>query len=144
MFDDGRLELPPIDKIIRDRWTHIDPRLWRAGMSPMTLTAKPVEKPSELAHKRIPQTEEDRLKPQKAIWHPVHMGTGRRGTKCLNDLHEACLKARLQDPKCSHIKYQYRPTQEWWADQVEEGRGCGYIHVGVAGRIIDRILLKPK
>ncbi|KAI0914624.1 hypothetical protein F4823DRAFT_557970 [Ustulina deusta] len=144
MFDDGRLELPPIDKILRDRWTHIDPRLWRAGMSPMTLTAKPVEKPSELAHKRIPQTEEDRLKPQKAIWHPVHMGTGRRGTKCLNDLHEACLKARLQDPKCSHIKYQYRPTQEWWADQVEEGRGCGYIHVGVAGRIIDRILLKPK
>ncbi|KAI0537022.1 hypothetical protein GGR58DRAFT_473172 [Xylaria digitata] len=142
MFNNGRDELPPYDNIIRSRWIPVDRRLWSSGMSPMTLRTKPGERASELTPKKIPQTEEDKLKPPRAIWHPVHGRTGRRGTKCLNNLHEACLKARLQDPKCDHIKYHYRPTREWWADQLEEGRGCGYINVDAAGKIIDK-LTKP-
>ncbi|KAI1428392.1 hypothetical protein F5Y12DRAFT_782574 [Xylaria sp. FL1777] len=142
MFDNGRDELPTWDKAIRDRWTSIDQRLWSAGMSPITLRTNPMERASELAPRRIPQTEEDKLKPQRAIWHPVPGCTRGRGTKCLNHLHEACLKARLHDPNCSHIKFQYRPTREWWADQVAEGRDCGYVYVDAAGRIIDRLKSK--
>ncbi|KAI0426985.1 hypothetical protein F5Y09DRAFT_317387 [Xylaria sp. FL1042] len=139
MFDDGREELPCMDKHLRSRWTPIDPRAWSTGMSPMTMRIKPVEKASGLATKRIPQTEDDKLKPQRAIWHPVRRGTGCRGTKCFNHLHETCLQARLRDPKCSQIEYRYRPTQVWWADQIAEGRGCGYIRVDAGGKIIDTI-----
>ncbi|KAF2965051.1 hypothetical protein GQX73_g8510 [Xylaria multiplex] len=139
MFSNGRDELPPYDNIVRSRWTPVNRQLWSSGMSPMTLRTKPEEKPSELAPKKIPQTEEDKLKPPRAIWHPVGGTTGRHGTKCLNNLYEACLKARLEDPKCDQIKYQYRPTEKWWADQVEEGRGCGYIDVAAAGKIIDKL-----
>ncbi|KAI0485869.1 hypothetical protein F4859DRAFT_472770 [Xylaria cf. heliscus] len=140
MFDNVRNELPPMDNILRSKWMAIDPRLWSAGMSPMTLRIKPEGKASELALKRIPQTKEDLFKPERKIWHPVRRGVRGRGTKCLNDLHEACLKARLKDPECGHIRYQYRPTLEWWADQVAEGRDYGYICVDVAGKIIDRLL----
>ncbi|KAI0456092.1 hypothetical protein F5B21DRAFT_469696 [Xylaria acuta] len=139
MFDNTREELPPIDNILRGKWTAIDPRLWSAGMSPMTLRMKPEGKASELAIKRIPQIEEDKLKPERMIWHPVRREIRGRGSKCLNDLHEACLKARLKDPQCGHIQYQYRPTLEWWAEQVAEGRDYGYICVDVAGKIIARL-----
>ncbi|KAI1348561.1 hypothetical protein F5Y01DRAFT_291740 [Xylaria sp. FL0043] len=139
MFDDGREELPCMDKHLRNRWTPIDPRVWSTGMSPMTRRIKPIEKAWELVPKRIPQTEDDKVKPQRAIWHPVRRGTGCRGTKCLNHLYETCLQARLRDPKCNRIEYRYRPTQEWWADQVAEGRGCSYIRVEAGGKIIDTI-----
>ncbi|RYC54175.1 hypothetical protein CHU98_g12034 [Xylaria longipes] len=143
MFDNVRGELPPMDNILRGKWTSIDPRLWSTGMSPMTFRLKPEGKPSDLALKRIPQTEEDKTKPERTIWHPVRRGIRGRGTKCLNDLYEACLEARLRDPQCSYIRYQYRPTLEWWAEQVAEGRDYGYICVDAAGKIIDR-LAKPK
>ncbi|KAI0876361.1 hypothetical protein GGS24DRAFT_451696 [Hypoxylon argillaceum] len=139
MFNNSREELPPKENWIRDRWTLIDPRLWSAGMSSMTLRTKPIGKPSELTLDRIPQTEEDKLKPERSIWHPVHGETRGRGTKCLNDLHETCLQARRRDPQCEFIKYQYRPTQDWWADQESEGRGYGYIRVRPGARIIDKI-----
>ncbi|KAI0106982.1 hypothetical protein GGR51DRAFT_517014 [Nemania sp. FL0031] len=139
MFDNCREELPPMDNLLRSRWALVDPRLWNAGMSSITLRTKPIQKPFDLALKRIPQTEEDKLKPERIIWHPAQGSTRRRGTKCLNDLYEACFKARLRDPQCGHIKYQYRPTQEWWADQVNEGRGYGYIRVDAGGNIIGRL-----
>ncbi|KAI1108169.1 hypothetical protein F5Y14DRAFT_437165 [Nemania sp. NC0429] len=140
MFQNGRDELPPMDSLLCSQWTEIDPRLWSAGMSSMTLRTKPEGKASEIALKRIPQTEEDKLKPERMIWHPIHGETRGRGTKCLNDLHEACLQARLRDPQCGHIEYRYRPTWEWWADQVAEGRGYGYINVDAGSKIIDKLV----
>ncbi|KAJ2993038.1 hypothetical protein NUW58_g1969 [Xylaria curta] len=139
MFDNGREELPPMDNILRGKWTAIDPRLWSAGMSPMTTRLKPADEASEPIVRRIPQTEEDKLKPEKLIWHPVRRGIKGRGTKCFNDLHETCLKARLQDPQCNQIRYQYRPTPDWWKDQIAEGRNYGYVCVQSAGKIIERL-----
>ncbi|KAI1734897.1 hypothetical protein F4680DRAFT_328660 [Xylaria scruposa] len=139
LFDDTRNELPLGENYLRDRWTSIDPRLWRAGMSSMTTRIKPEGRASELVLKRIPQTEEDKLKPERMIWHPIRRRIRGRGTKCLNDLHEACLEARSQDPQCGHIRYQYRPTLDWWADQVAEGRDYGYVCVDVAEKIISRL-----
>ncbi|GAP92874.1 putative chromo domain-containing protein [Rosellinia necatrix] len=139
MFNNGREELPPMDSLLVGKWASIDSRLWSAGMSTMTIRAKLAEKASELAFMRMPQNERDKLKPERMIWHPVHRGTKGRGAKCLNDLYEACLEARLKDPECNEIEYRYRPTQEWWADQVEEGRDYGYICVDLAGKIIDKL-----
>ncbi|GAW14768.1 hypothetical protein ANO14919_041710 [Xylariales sp. No.14919] len=139
MFSNARDELPPHDYLLRAKWILLDRRLWSSCMSPITLRTKPAVKASKLAPERIPETEKDKLKPPRAIWHPAHTATRRPRTKCFNDLHETCLKARLVDPDCGHIKYHYRPTQEWWADQLEEGRGCGYINVDAAGKIIDKL-----
>ncbi|KAI2641990.1 hypothetical protein GGS21DRAFT_500699 [Xylaria nigripes] len=139
IFHNTKVELPAKEKQVRESWIAIDPRLWQKGMSPMTLTKRPMEKASALALERIPQTEVDKLKPERMIWHPVPGNNRDTKTKCLNDLYEACLKARLGDPECDHIRYQYRPTQEWWADQVAEGRDYGYIHVGAAGKILDKL-----
>ncbi|KAI0965985.1 hypothetical protein F4678DRAFT_450977 [Xylaria arbuscula] len=144
MFDNGRDELAPYDKVLFNKWTPLDARLWRSGMSPMTFRTNPLGKPSALSPKRIPQTEEDKTKPQRAIWHPIPGRTRDLGTKCLNDLHETCLKARLRDPKCNQIEYRYRPTQEWWVDQVKEGRACGYVSVDAAAVIIEKLKRKSK
>ncbi|KAI1300771.1 hypothetical protein F5Y03DRAFT_363497 [Xylaria venustula] len=144
MFNNSKEELAPYDKLLLNKWTPIDAQSCRSGLSPMTLRTTPLEKPSALSPKRIPQTEEDKLKPQRAIWHPGPGRTRERGTRCLNDLHETCLKARLENPKCNQIEYRYRPTQEWWTDQVKEGRGCGYVSVDVAGVIIDRLPKKSR
>ncbi|TRX90475.1 hypothetical protein FHL15_008644 [Xylaria flabelliformis] len=138
-FDNAVKELPVKDNKLRNQWTSIDPRLWSAGMSSMTTRIKPEGKASELALKRIPQTEEDKLKPKRMIWHPIRRRIRGRGTKCLNDLHEACLEARSQDSQCGHIRYQYRPTLDWWADQVAEGRDYGYVCVDVAEKIMNRL-----
>ncbi|KAI1126571.1 hypothetical protein F5Y10DRAFT_244592 [Nemania abortiva] len=139
MFNNCRDELPPMDNLLRGKWALVDPRVWSGGMSSMTLRTKPVERAHELALERIPQTEEDKLKPERIIWHPGHGSTRGRGTKCVNDLHKACLKARLDDPHCDHIKYQYFPTKQWWMEQVKEGRGYGYICVDAGGNILDRL-----
>ncbi|KAI1366360.1 hypothetical protein F5Y08DRAFT_136618 [Xylaria arbuscula] len=137
MFEYGREWLPPHEKLLVNRWTLLDPRFWTNGMSPATL--RPLNlKPSELTANRIPQTKGDKNKLKRMIWHPPHRG-GRRSTKCLNQLYEACLKARLRDPECDQIQHWYRPTQEWWADQVEEGRGYGYVCVEAGAKIIERL-----
>ncbi|KAI1825156.1 hypothetical protein F4861DRAFT_207071 [Xylaria intraflava] len=143
MFYDMRKELPCVQPT-RSGWAPIDPRLWTKGMSPVSLGGRPSVKPSALALERIPQTAEDKLKPERMVWHPVPRSVGRGRTKCLNDLYEACLKARLQDPECNDIQYQYRPTLEWWADQVDEGRDYGYIWVDTGERIIDRLPKKEQ
>ncbi|KAI0402973.1 hypothetical protein F4802DRAFT_573260 [Xylaria palmicola] len=139
LFENSRDELPPTEITLHTKWTPVDRRLWTAGMSSMTVRSKLAARPHELALKRFPQTEEDELKPQRMIWHPVQRGVRGRGTKCLNDLFEACWKARSHDPACTYVRYQYTPTQRWWAHQVEEGRDYGYVWVGVAGKIIDRL-----
>ncbi|KAI0518547.1 hypothetical protein F5B22DRAFT_69874 [Xylaria bambusicola] len=141
MFKNGRTELPPMDKFLYNRWTRLDPVLWTAGLTPATLRA--VKKASELTPERIPQTEDDKHKPQRAIWHPPHRGST-RPTRCLNHLYETCLRARLKDPKCNQIEYRYRPTQEWWADQVEEGRGYGYVCVSAGAKIVDKLKKPPE
>ncbi|KAI1433064.1 hypothetical protein GGR50DRAFT_670724 [Xylaria sp. CBS 124048] len=136
IFHHIKIELPGQP---RERWTAIDSRLWTKGMSPITLMGRPVEKASSLALERIPQIAADELKPERMIWHPVHRSIGTGPTRCLNDLYEACLKARRQDPTCESIRYQYRPTSDWWADQVEEGRDYGYVHVDAASKIVDKL-----
>ncbi|KAI3317600.1 hypothetical protein HD806DRAFT_514530 [Xylariaceae sp. AK1471] len=139
MFDNARYVLPNREDHLREKWAAVDERVWKEGMSYRTIKMKPWRKPSELAPERIRQTEKDLLKPEKMVYHPRNRETRGRGTKCLNDLYEACYKARLEDPEVPNFKYKYRPTLEWWAEQVEEGRDYGYVCVDVAGRIIDKL-----
>jgi hypothetical protein len=140
MYENSRDILPSAVDLLRNRWAAVDERLWKEGMSYKTIKTKPWGNPSELAVERIQQTEEDFLKPKKTIvFHPRNRETRGRGTKCLNDLYEACYKARLEDPGIINFKYQYRPTLTWWAEQVEERRDYGYVCVDVAGKIIDRL-----
>ncbi|KAI8624590.1 hypothetical protein F5Y19DRAFT_309244 [Xylariaceae sp. FL1651] len=136
MFDNSRDIMPSREDLLpRAGWKAVDPRLWKNGMSPLTRKTKPWE----LNLKRIPTNEGDTEKPERLIWHPVSRETRRHGTKCLNELHEACLQARLQNPDCDTLRYQYRPTQEWYADQVEERGDYGYVCVDAADKILQRL-----
>ncbi|KAI0202554.1 hypothetical protein F4808DRAFT_420556 [Astrocystis sublimbata] len=140
LYNNTRQELAPFNVAMWEKWTAIDRRRWEAGTSPMALKTKPKQKAIEFSLERVPQTEEDLLKPEKVIWHPVSGEKKDPGTKCLNDLHEACLKARLKDPQCDYIRYQYRSTVDWWADQVAEGRYYGYVCVGAAAKLMERLI----
>ncbi|KAI1178178.1 hypothetical protein F4777DRAFT_128716 [Nemania sp. FL0916] len=140
IFENSRDELPAMETLLRNNWTALDPRLWSVGMSSLSRKPRAANNPVELTVERILETEADKRKPKRMVWHAAPRTIRGSETKCHNDLYEACLKARKQDPKCEYVQFYYRPTRDWWADLVEEGRGCGYINVSPAGEIIGKLL----
>lgn len=77
--------------------------------------------------------EEDDLDPH-IIFHPPR-GSGqlkpRGSSKCTNDLFEAARLTRLRDMNAKEMSYTFRPTMEWYQQQVDEGRQ--YEHIMVDG-----------
>ncbi|CAK7230342.1 hypothetical protein SCUCBS95973_007539 [Sporothrix curviconia] len=57
--------------------------------------------------------------------HKRHIGW----SKCSNHFYEAARQARTQNPQQSMMKFEFRPTMEWYRDQIEEGRGYEHLHV---------------
>ncbi|KAI1323834.1 hypothetical protein F5Y16DRAFT_382703 [Xylariaceae sp. FL0255] len=137
MFKDGRLSLPPQENILMDMgWKAVDPRLWRKGMS-----QAPTSQAMDIVAKEVPRNDKDTHKAERSIWHPGprRMGVSNGPTKCVNELHEACRQARVEDPKCEAIRFDYRPTSEWYADQIAEGRDCTFVHVAAAETILAKL-----
>ncbi|KAI0483982.1 hypothetical protein GGR56DRAFT_2881 [Xylariaceae sp. FL0804] len=119
------------------------------------------EEPVEV--ERVPQNEGDRTKAERMVWHPFEpagdnkgggggggenenenenvsrRGRGRPSSACRNDLHEAALRARRQDPARDAFPYEYRPTLDWYADLVRERRDNGVLQVDTAERIMRRL-----
>ncbi|KAI1815053.1 hypothetical protein GGS20DRAFT_363662 [Poronia punctata] len=140
LFDESRVELPSHPAAVAERWSCLDPRVWKDGLSPMTRKTKPLaNKPSELKLRQIPQTQRDLLKPERMVFHPGNGNNGAHRTKCLNHLYETCLRARRANPDVESIIYRYRPTREWWEDWIKEGRAYGFINVDAASSIIKRL-----
>ncbi|CAK7245204.1 MAG: hypothetical protein STHCBS139747_006777 [Sporothrix thermara] len=50
-------------------------------------------------------------------------------SKCRNYFYETARQARMQSPQQSMMELQFRPTVDWYREQVEEGRGYEYLHV---------------
>ncbi|CAK7219356.1 hypothetical protein SBRCBS47491_003816 [Sporothrix bragantina] len=55
-----------------------------------------------------------------------HIGS----SKCRNDFYESARRARARDPRQPVMEYEFRPTMEWYRDQIEEGRDYEHVHVG--------------
>ncbi|KAL1900901.1 hypothetical protein Sste5346_001962 [Sporothrix stenoceras] len=56
-----------------------------------------------------------------------HVGT----SKCYNRFYDAAHQARMRNPRASSMEFEYRPTTEWYREQIEEGRD--YDHISVDG-----------
>ncbi|CAJ2510711.1 Uu.00g063360.m01.CDS01 [Anthostomella pinea] len=136
MFGNGRYWLPPFHDMLSDRgWKSLNEIEWKTGMSIDAANTRLMA---------IPRNASDAGKLERSIWHPPRGVTLNGGqTICLNALYEATLKERLKDPLCETMRYQYKPTTEWYADQVSERRDFSYVCVDAAERIL-RKLLAPK
>lgn len=81
-------------------------------------------------------------KDQRIIFHPPRGSAKLRPmgmSDCTNDLFESSRLAKLRDRKVREMVYTYRPTLEWYEQQVSEGRQFEHIHVG-AWKEIDNVL----
>lgn len=65
--------------------------------------------------------------PPRGSCYPLPRGT----SKCTNDLFKAAHTAQLRDKKTREMIYTYRPTMEWYSEQVAEGRQ--FEHISVEG-----------
>lgn len=69
----------------------------------------------------------------RIIFHPPRGSAAPRPTGtsvCTNDLFEASRLAKMRDPNAREMTFKYRPTLEWYRQQVAEGRQFEHIHVG--------------
>ncbi|KJR83932.1 uncharacterized protein SPSK_00202 [Sporothrix schenckii 1099-18] len=54
-----------------------------------------------------------------------HIGS----SKCRNRFYDATRQARMKNPRATKMEFEYRPTTEWYREQVDEGRGYDHIRV---------------
>lgn len=54
-----------------------------------------------------------------------HIGS----SKCRNRFYDTARQARMRNPRSTTMEFEYRPTTEWYLEQVEEGRGHDHIRV---------------
>lgn len=62
-------------------------------------------------------------------------------SNCTNDLFEAATLARLRDPKAEDMMYTFRPTMDWYRQQVAEGRHYEHIIVDDWEKVFDKLKL---
>lgn len=80
----------------------------------------------------------------RIVFHPPRgcRELGPKGSSsCTNDLFEATRLARLRDPKAEDMMYTYRPTMDWYRQQVAEGRHYEHIIVEDWEKTFDRFNL---
>ncbi|KAI0154477.1 hypothetical protein GGR57DRAFT_116046 [Xylariaceae sp. FL1272] len=140
LYKDWKRWLPPqYASLEEQKWRHVDPRLYQGGqyMSPFT----PKKKAWGLQVDGVPRNENDKHKPERSIWHPMTKTAMGLDSRCINALHEACRRARLEDPNCEAIRYDYPATEKWYAQLVAEGRDHTYVRVDDAQIILKSLKL---
>lgn len=67
-----------------------------------------------------------------------------RSSKCTNDLFEQARLARLRNGKASSMSFTFKPTMEWYADLVAEGRQYEHIYVDRWEKVFDQLRVGQK
>lgn len=76
----------------------------------------------------------------RIIFHPPRGSATPPGlSNCTNDLFEASRLARSRNPNARRMKYKYRPTVEWYRQQVDEGRQFEHVRVGEWGEMFQAL-----
>ncbi|KAK2607696.1 hypothetical protein N8I77_006357 [Diaporthe amygdali] len=83
----------------------------------------------------------------RIIFHPPR-GSSAIGpphsSRCTNDLFEQARLARLRDSKVTTMSYTFKPTIEWYADLVAEGRQYEHIYVDRWEKVFDQLRIGQK
>lgn len=92
---------------------------------------------------QVAVNEDDDDPDSRIIFHPPRGSAQLKpkgSSKCTNDLYEAARLARQRDKNATDLNYTYRPTVEWYRQQVDEGRQCEHIIVDSWDKIFSRHL----
>ncbi|KAI5854082.1 hypothetical protein GGS23DRAFT_502072 [Durotheca rogersii] len=138
MLDDGKSWLPPFDHLMSSvGWISLPKSEWQQGM-----TTKLAEAQSVQRRRSFPRHAGDEDKPQRLIWHAPRPKTQGEKSKCINNLYEAAFRVREKDGSRQGMRYQYKPTLEWYHDMKAEGRDSSQVNVDSADRILSRLRQK--
>ncbi|KAI0010616.1 hypothetical protein F4779DRAFT_638786 [Xylariaceae sp. FL0662B] len=137
MMDDGKFWLPPFTTMLPSRgWDLVEMSDLQESSPAMSSS---IPKPTS-----FPKHHTDKGKPLRSIWHapsPRAQSEGER-SKCFNDLYESAYRARLKDGAVQTMRYQYRPTLEWYHDLKAEGRDASHVNVDSADKVLYKLLQK--
>lgn len=110
----------PADKIEGRGW-----RLVNHGMAPPGPIGDPMDLDDQPAqeHEAVQEGAAD----LKMIYHPPRGNGRQRRSKCANRLYQWSKEAEKQGH--DEFEYTFRPTMEWYLEQLAEGRGFEHIKV---------------
>lgn len=108
--------------------------LLQNGYRPVSLNQKPeIARIRTASFGQSADAMDEFCEDMRIIFHPPRgsitphlMGT----SDCTNDLFEASRLARLRNQYAKEMTYTYRPTLEWYQQQIAEGRQFEHIRVG--------------
>lgn len=90
-------------------------------------------------------TEED--EDTRIVFHPPRGSSvigPPRSSHCTNDLFEQARLARLRSGKVDSMSFTFKPTMEWYADLVAEGRQYEHIYVDRWDKVFDQLRVGQK
>ncbi|KAH7248082.1 hypothetical protein MRS44_010453 [Fusarium solani] len=102
-------------------------RLIKAGDAPVgarTLSPEPMD-----IDEREESVEEDPEDGLLTVFHPPRGKPMNRPTNCKNRLYQHTIREGERSTKQERIEFKFRPTMEWYHQQVEEGRGFEQLQV---------------
>lgn len=67
-----------------------------------------------------------------------------RSSSCTNDLFEQARLARLRNGKVAFMNFAFKPTMEWYADLVAEGRQYEHIYVDRWEKVFEQLKVGQK
>ncbi|KAF7563106.1 hypothetical protein G7046_g1040 [Stylonectria norvegica] len=120
-IDDVKYWVPaPDDKLPGRGWKMVKP-----GHAPRPFSQSP---PSDAMDIDPPEEEIKDGQPRKIIFHPPRGNGQTKFTKCKNRLFNFTQDVTKRG-QVDRFKYIFRPTMEWYGEQMEEGRGYEHIKV---------------
>jgi chromo domain-containing protein 1 len=74
----------------------------------------------------------------KTVFHPPRGKKMNRPSNCKNRLFQHCSHDKARGNNGKDTEYRFRPTMEWYEQQVEEGRGFEHIRVTAWEAVFER------
>ncbi|RTE76459.1 hypothetical protein BHE90_009082 [Fusarium euwallaceae] len=111
----------PHQTIPKRGWRRIMPG--DAPVGPRTLSPEPMD-----IDDREEPVEEGLEEGLMAVFHPPR-GKMNRPTNCKNRLFQHAIREADRGNKQEKMEFKFRPTMEWYQQQVEEGRGFEHLQV---------------
>ncbi|POS72863.1 chromodomain protein-3 [Diaporthe helianthi] len=88
------------------------------------------------------QDNDDSNRETRILFHPPRgsaVAGPPRSSRCTNDLFEQSRLARLRNSKPTSMVFSFKPTMEWYADLVAEGRQYEHIYVDGWEKVFEQL-----
>lgn len=93
------------------------------------------------------QDSNERSEDTRIVFHPPRGSSvigPPRSSRCTNELFEQARLARLRNGKVTSMSFTFKPTMEWYADLVAEGRQYEHIYVDRWEKVFDQLKVGQK